>query len=210
MTQLANQLAKFFSHRSPAAVARDLIGRRMSYHTPQGTLAGDIVEDEAYGGAHDSTSYAYRGRKTKTSRPLYGTPGTMYIYKIHARYVFGIVDQPKGQPSGIMIRAIEPVRGLKIMKQNRHQFGANLTNGPAKLIQALGITDARYNLILCNRGPIQIDFHHKRPAIKVASSARIGVSRGQNQNDRLRFYVKGNPYVSRMRKRDVLPNLGWR
>ncbi|XIF20027.1 MAG: DNA-3-methyladenine glycosylase [Acetilactobacillus jinshanensis] len=207
---LKQKLDQFFAHRSPATIAKDLIGRKMFYHGPQGTLAGYIVEDEAYGGADDSTSYAYQNHVTKSSRPLYGDPGTMYIYKIHAREVFGIVDQPKGQPSGIMIRAIDPVQGKYFMARNRKQRGVNLTNGPAKLMQALGITNDRYSLTLCNNGPLGIDLDHKRPARQIVRSARVGVSAGPNQMDPLRFYVQGNPYVSKMRKRDWLPNHGWK
>ncbi|WP_162614634.1 DNA-3-methyladenine glycosylase [Acetilactobacillus jinshanensis] len=207
---LKDKLDQFFAHRSPAAIAKDLIGRTMYYHGSQGTLAGYIVEDEAYGGANDSTSYAYKNHVTKSSKPLYGLPGTMYIYKIHAREVFGIVDQPKGQPSGIMIRAIEPARGKYFMVRNRKQRGVNITNGPAKLMQAFGITNNRYSLTLCNNGPLGIDLDHKRTAKRIIRSARIGVSKGPNQGDQLRFYVQGNPYVSQMSKRDVLPNNGWK
>ena len=181
----------------------------MFYQGPQRLLSGYIVEDEAYGGANDSTSYAYHNHVTKSSRPLYGIPGTMYIYKIHARYVFGIIDQSRGIPSGIMIRALEPARGQRLMKQNRRKHGANLTNGPAKLMQALGINNATYNLTLCNQGPLGIDLKHRRQPLKIATSVRIGVSKGPSQTAPFRFFVAGNPYVSRMRKRNVKANHGW-
>ena len=199
----------FFARHSSAVIARNLLGHQVIYQGPQGLLSGLIVEDEAYGGANDSTSYAYQHRITKTSRPLYGNPGTMYIYTIHASYVFGIVDQPKGIPSGIMVRAIEPVHGKSIMIKNRQKSGVNLTNGPGKLMQALGIQDTTYNLKPCNREPLKIDLIHQRKPLFISTSARIGVSKGPNQNDRLRFYVTGNPYVSKMRKRDVRQDHGW-
>ena len=182
----------------------------MFYDGPQGYLSGYIVEDEAYGGPNDSTSYAYQNRITKSSRPLYGIPGTIYIYKIHARYVFGIIDQNRGIPSGIMIRALEPCRGQRTMEQNRQKHGVEITNGPAKLIQALGIHDDTYNLTLCNQSSLGINLHRKRRPFHISTSARIGVSKGPNQSDQARFFVQGNPYVSKMKKRNLLPNCGWR
>ncbi|MBW1606208.1 DNA-3-methyladenine glycosylase [Lactobacillus sp. Sy-1] len=200
----------FFDDRPTEVIAADCLGRKLIYDGPKGTVAAYIVEAEAYLGEQDSTAHAYQGRRTSSVEPLYGQPGTVYIYSIHGRYLFDVVTQRKDVPQGILIRAGEPCAGIEIMEQNRSKHGVNLTNGPGKLMEAFGIHDMKMNQLFVNACPIRMDLDHRLIPSQVATGARIGVNQsGPSAQLPLRFYVAGNPYVSGMLKRNTLANNGW-
>ncbi|UQS86093.1 DNA-3-methyladenine glycosylase (plasmid) [Nicoliella spurrieriana] len=201
----------FFDHQPTEKIAENCLGRKLIYDGPHGTVAAYIVEAEAYLGQNDSTAHAYHGRRTASNEPLYGEPGTVYIYSIHGRYLFDVVTQPKDVPQGILIRAGQPCDGIAIMEQNRNKHGVNLTNGPGKLMEAFGIHDMKMNQQYVNDCPIRMDLNHRLMPERVVASSRIGVNQsGPSANSPLRFYVAGNPYVSGMLKRDRLKNNGWK
>lgn len=204
-------LDEFFSGRPTQEITRDLLGKLLCYQSPQGLVSGYIVEAEAYLGVADSAAHAYEGRRTKANGALYGAPGNIYIYTIRGYYAFDVAVQPAGEPQGILVRGIEPKDGLAIMQQNRPKSGSELTNGPGKLMRALGINDLKWNNTMLNEGPISIDFEETKTPAEIATSARIGVShRGGQTNAPYRYFVAGNPYVSGMRKRDMdWESLGW-
>ncbi|HBF75082.1 MAG TPA: 3-methyladenine DNA glycosylase [Lactobacillus sp.] len=204
-------MAEFFSGRSTETISRELLGKLLSYESPKGLVSGYIVEAEAYLGVADSAAHAYEGRRTKANDALYGAPGNIYIYTSRGYYAFDIAVQEKGEPQGILVRGIEPKDGLDIMMANRPKSGSELTNGPGKLMQAFGVNDLHWNNTMLDQSPFKIDLQDSREPLRIATSARIGVSKRGGQTDApYRYFVAGNPYVSGMRKRDMdLETHGW-
>lgn len=205
-------LIDFFDHRPTDTIAQDLLGKTLLYHGPSGTVGGLIVETEAYLGQRDTAAHAYQGHRSKANEPLYGVPGTIYIYQRHGQYCFDIATQPKDNPQGVLIRGLQPTIGLKQMQKNRPRpTPYELTNGPGKLMQALGIQDKTLNLLQMDEAPLTIDLAQQKRPEHIVDSARIGVRKNGSWVDKpLRFYVAGNPYVSKIRKRDMdLKTFGW-
>ncbi|MGF7437470.1 DNA-3-methyladenine glycosylase [Lentilactobacillus senioris] len=202
----------FFREGTTDQIAQKLLGTTLNYRNPDGQLfSGLIVETEAYLGELDSAAHAFKGRHTAANDPLYGPAGTIYIYSIYGHYLFDVATQEAGVPQGVLIRAIQPTVGIEQMQINRHQTGYNLTNGPGKVMAAFGIHDLNLNGRLAQQPPLWIDYSHPKQPQAIIASARIGV---ENQGDwaskPYRFLVGGNPYVSKIRKREVdLINLGW-
>lgn len=203
---------QFFTNRPTKNIAKDLLGRMLVYDGPEGKLGGWIVETEAYLGVNDTASHAYGGRHTNYSKSLYGRPGDLYIYQIRSHYCVDIVVQDEGEPQGILIRAIEPAINLALMKKHRSQTGVAISNGPGKLMMALGVQSRELDGQPMETSPLKIDLTKRQIPQKIAVSARIGVNLKQKDgNDPNRFYVARNPYVSGMRKRDSdLASHGWR
>lgn len=203
----------YFSSMPTADLAKDLLGRPFSYFDGQERLGGYIVEAEAYLGKQDRAAHSYAGRRSQANEGLYGPPGTIYIYSQRQYFFFDVAAQAKDEPQGILIRAIEPAFGLERMIQNRGKDGVLLTNGPAKLMLALGVNSRAWDCQPLSQSPFAIDLDpRKRKAAKqLIAAPRIGI----NQSDPfwasqpLRFFVAGNPYVSDMKKRDYDPNRGW-
>lgn len=205
-------LIDFFDHRTTDIIAQDLLGKTLVYHGPQGTVGGLIVETEAYLGQDDTAAHAYQGHRSQANEPLYGVPGTIYIYQRHGQYCFDIAAQAKDIPQGVLIRALQPTLGVAQMQQNRPRpTPYELTNGPGKLMQALGIQSKAMNLLQMDQAPLTIDLTQAKQPQAIANSPRIGVRKnGSWVAKPLRYYVAGNPYVSKMRKRDMdLKTFGW-
>lgn len=207
-----NDYQRFFTNRPTAQIACDLLGRTIIYHGPAGEVGGLIVETEAYLGEDDSASHAYGGRRTNYTESLYGEPGDIYIYQIRSHYCFDIVVQDREEPQGILIRALEPTVNLQQMLKNRGVTGTNLSNGPGKLMQALGIQDRRLDGQSMATAPLTVELTQRKQPQQIVSGPRVGINqRGANAKENLRFYVGKNPYVSRMLKRDAdLKTYGWR
>lgn len=204
----------YFINRSTAAITKDLIGRPLTFDNGQEHLGGYIVEAEAYVGKKDRAAHSYGGRRSPANEGLYRRGGTIYIYSQRQYFFFDVACQKENIPEGVLIRAIEPVWGLAIMKRNRHgKSGVLLTNGPAKMMQAFGIKSRYWDLHFLSSSPFAIDLDdkNKKKAQEIIAAPRIGV----NQSDPywaqkpLRYYVKGNPYVSDMKKRNYEQNHGW-
>ncbi|MCP9312013.1 DNA-3-methyladenine glycosylase [Liquorilactobacillus satsumensis] len=202
----------FFSQRSTAVIAQDLLGRKLTYASSEGIVGGYIVETEAYLGEEDSTAHAFKGRRSSFNEALYGPPGTIYIYTLRGLYLFNLVAQEKDVPQGILIRAVEPCCGRNLMERHRPKSGFELTNGPAKFMEAWGIRDKKLNGTLIGTGPLSLTLRQRRQPQQIIAGPRIGVSqRGTATFAPLRFYVAGNPYVSNLRKREMqLTDYGWK
>lgn len=143
---------------------------------------------------------------------LYGNPGDIYIYQIRSHYCFDVVVQDAEEPQGILVRALEPTINVEQMNRNRGMEGINVTNGPGKLVQALGIHDRKLDGQSMANASLTIRIAAKREPLAIISSPRVGINpQGANAQEDLRFYVAHNPYVSKMRKRDSdMTNHGWR
>jgi DNA-3-methyladenine glycosylase len=191
--------AKFYA-RDTEQVARDLLGAVLRHTTAAGVASGRIVETEAYLGEHDLACHAAAGH-TQRTRWLYGAPGTAYVYFIYGvHWCFNAVTRAVGSPSAVLVRAIEPLDGLELMRERRGEVRERvltLTNGPGKLCEALGITGALNGLPL--RGSaIEIVRGEEIPDAHVQVTPRIGITKSAEWP--LRWYVKDNPYVSKTPK----------
>lgn len=205
----------YFTNQSTETISADLIGRPLTYRSNNQVLGGYIVETEAYLGVKDRAAHSYGGHRSPANEGLYGPGGTIYIYAQRQYFFFDVATRQKDEPQGVLIRAIEPVWGLEQMCLNRSgKSSTALTSGPAKMMQAFGIHDKKWDLHFLSDSPFTIDLNdrHRKNAQKIATSPRIGVNQSEREwaNKKLRFYVAGNPYVSRMKKRDYRSDHGWK
>jgi DNA-3-methyladenine glycosylase len=178
---------------SPTTQARWLLGKLVVRHTAAGVMIGRIVETEAYL-QNDAAAHSYRGM-TPRNRSLYLAKGHAYVYIAYGLSMMLNVSAGKeGVGTGVLIRGLEPVSGIPLMEANRGLTKLrDLTRGPGRLAQALAIDLSLQGLDLCRRGPLWLGKDgHKVAAI--GKSKRIGITK--NAEPLLRFYVKGNPFVS--------------
>jgi len=185
-----------FYARDTELVARDLLGTVLECSTPQGTASGIIVETEAYVGEHDAACHAAAGRTARTAA-LYGPPGVAYIYFIYGMYwCVNAVTRAKGEPSAVLIRALEPLQGIPLMRARRPsaRTDRDLTNGPGKLCLALGI-DGTLHRHRLQRRPLVIRSYRTYFDADVVRTPRIGIAKAADWP--LRWIVRDNPYVSK-------------
>lgn len=185
-----------FYARDTELVARDLLGCILECHTPDGVASGRIVETEAYVGEHDLACHAAAGR-TRRTEPLYGPPGTSYVYFIYGvHWCFNAVTREMGEPSAVLVRALEPLEGIDLMRARRPaaRRDLDLTNGPGKLCAALAI-DASHNAIPLQRPPVLIRRGTTIPDTNVTITPRIGITRCADWP--LRWFVSDSPCLSR-------------
>jgi DNA-3-methyladenine glycosylase len=183
-----------FYDRPTEQVARDLLGAILECRTRDGIAAGRIVETEAYLGEHDLACHAAAGLTARTA-PLYDRPGIAYVYFIYGmHWCFNAVTRAKGEPSAVLVRALEPVHGIELMRERRGvRRDIDLTNGPAKLCDALGI-DGHFNRAILQRGPLTIREGSPIPDSRVAVTPRIGITRCADWP--LRWIVRDSEFVS--------------
>jgi DNA-3-methyladenine glycosylase len=190
-------LPREFYDRPTELVARELLGAILECRTPQGVASGRIVETEAYIGEHDLACHATAGRTARTE-PLYGAPGMAYVYFIYGMYwCFNAVTRAEGQPSAVLVRALEPLEGIDLMRARRRLLGrrdVELTNGPGKLCQALGI-DGSHNRVALDESPLRILPGDTVAREAVTVTPRIGISRSADWM--LRWFVSDSPFVSK-------------
>ena len=154
-----------------------------------------IVETEAYVGEHDAACHAAAGR-TRRTEPLYGPPGNAYVYFIYGmHWCINAVTRAEGLPSAVLIRALEPLNGIPLMRRRRPKARSDrdLTNGPAKLCAALGI-DRHMNGLPLQRYPVVIRAGEAVTESDVVVTPRIGITRAADWP--LRYFVRDNPFVS--------------
>ena len=224
------KLPRSFYLRPTLTVARDLLGKYFVRQHKGHTLVGKIVEAEAYRGKHDPASHAYRGR-TRRNAAMFREGGYLYVYFTYGmHFCANVVTGKEGSGEAVLIRAIEPLKGIDVMMKNRfknrshkkksrgvprsripprsrvvssgtngthvtaHLSPVNVTNGPAKLCEALAIRRGE-NAIDLLGAEIYILASPELPSSEVGRSARIGITRGKEKQ--WRFYIRGNPWVSR-------------
>ena len=185
-------LPRSFYKRDTVTVARELLGKIVAL----GESSGRIVETEAYLGIGDGAAHTARGITPRTT-VIFGPPGHAYVYFIYGMYeCLNLVAEPDGIAGCVLIRALEPLTGLAEMRKRRPAAKRveDLANGPGKLTRALGIT-LRHNGVDVTRGPLSVHPGLGTEAIEIGTSARIGITKSADLP--LRFFVKGNPCVSR-------------
>jgi DNA-3-methyladenine glycosylase len=174
-----------------------MLGAILECRTREGVASGRIVETEAYLGEHDLACHAAAGRTARTD-PLYGSPGIAYVYFIYGMYwCFNAVTRAAGEPSAVLVRALEPMTGIELMRGRRglrSRRDVDLTNGPGKLCQALGI-EGRHNRSPLQRPPLLIRRGIDVPRDAVTITPRVGISRSAEWP--LRWLVSDSPYVSK-------------
>jgi DNA-3-methyladenine glycosylase len=191
----ADPLPAAFYARETEIVARDMLGAILECHTPEGVASGRIVETEAYLGEHDPACHAAVGRTARTGT-LYGPPGTSYVYFIYGvHWCVNAVTREQGLPSAVLIRALEPLDGIELMWRRRPgaRRPEELTNGPARLCQALGITGAHNGLPL-QRPPLLVRRGRRVPDDAVIVTPRVGIRKAADWP--LRWLLADSPFVS--------------
>jgi len=187
-------LPREFYERDPEIVAKELLGKRLIRKLDKNVLECIIVETEAYYGLHDPASRAYHGIKNY-NKPMWKEPGRAFIYNVHNYWMFNIVAHKPNQIGAVLIRALEPTKGMKVMKRSRPVKRVfDLTNGPGKLTTALKI-DKSLNGIPVTSGQSEIIITPNKMEFEIGSSHRIGVRKDLER--KLRFFIKGNKSVSR-------------
>jgi DNA-3-methyladenine glycosylase len=199
----AEPVERSFFEAAPETVAPRLLGMVLVHRTEDGVVAGRIVEVEAYLGPHnlppDPAAHAYRGL-TPRNRVLFGLSGHAYVYAIYGRYFcMNISCEPEGRAGCVLLRALEPLVGLEAMAQRRglkaDAAARDLTAGPSRLCQAMGVTRAGQNGLdlLDAASPLRVLDDGWRPE-GIAVTARIGIKEAVDWP--LRFAVVGNACVS--------------
>lgn len=187
------RLPRSFFTPSTLTVARALIGCYLVHESGEGRVVGRLVEVEAYRGAHDPASHAYR--RTSRSAVMWGTPGTAYVYLSHGTHAcVNVVTEPSGRPGAVLLRALEPVDGLALMQRRRGtSVLRQLASGPGRLTQAMAITLAHNREDLVT-GPLYLARRDRSPG-RIVATPRIGISAATDRP--WRFVVRGSPFLSR-------------
>ncbi len=193
-------LPRSFYQRSAVQVAKDLLGNYFVRKLGKKTLIGKIVETEAYCEG-DPASHSYRG-KTKRNEVMFWEGGHLYVYFTYGmHFCANVVTGAKGTGEAVLIRAVEPIEGIEVMRKNRFtvrsaQFRviSDLTNGPSKFCQAFEIGRKENGTDLLGK-EIYITNGVKIPPRKRGRSGRVGIRNGKEKQ--WRFFVKGNAWVSR-------------
>ncbi len=170
-------LPREFYSKDTVTVAKNLLGKKIIRKIGYNEISGIITETEAYRHKDDPASHAFR-KITDRNKVMFGDVGFAYVYFTYGmHFCFNIVAKnPKKVAGAVLIRAIEPEKGIKIMQKNRGiQNLKNLTNGPAKLAQALDITKEHYGLDLTKKSKLYITEGIKSE--KITASQRIGITK---------------------------------
>jgi DNA-3-methyladenine glycosylase len=194
-SRASRPLSRSFYDRETEFVARDLLGAILECRTADGIAAGRIVETEAYLGEHDPACHAAVGETDRT-RWLYGPPGTAYVYFIYGvHWCVNAVTRSAGLPSAVLIRALEPLRGVSLMRARRPgiRSDVDLANGPGKLCAALGI-DGRQNGVSLRHFPLRIREGEPVADSDIVVGPRIGITKAADWP--LRWCIAGNAHVS--------------
>jgi DNA-3-methyladenine glycosylase len=188
-------LPRAFYARGAVVVARSLLGRVLTCDLPPGRVSGRIVEVEAYRGALDPASHAYRG-ETPRNRVMFGPPGHAYVYFTYGmHHCLNLVCEREGVAAAVLVRALAPLEGLEVARARRGvAVEHRLMRGPGCVAQALGLTRAHDGLDLV-RGPLRVlDRAPDRGGRRVLAGPRIGIRQGTGLA--WRFRLEGHPCVS--------------
>ena len=191
---------EFYTRADVLEVARDLLGKKLVVPNRNGTrVAGIIVETESYRGPEDRASHAYGGRRTSRTETMYGLGGTAYVYFVYGMYnQFNVVTNVEHIPHAVLVRALEPVEGLDIIRRRRPgRSEYEWTSGPGRLCLALGI-DRRLDKADLLGDRVWIEEGISISPRQIARGPRIGIDYAEAWvNKPWRFSIKDNPFVSK-------------
>ena len=200
----------FYDRPGVVTVARDLLGKVLVTEFDGRRTSGRIVEVEAYNGVGDRASHAWSGRRTRRTEVMFGAGGTAYVYLIYGiHHLFNVVTNKKDIPHAVLVRALEPMEGIEVMRERLGKPGEarkgggdgavdySLTRGPGNLSRALGLRTVHTGASLLG-GEIWIGDDGYRPKrSEIIAGPRIGVDyAGVDAGLPYRFFIKGSPYVS--------------
>ncbi len=191
---------EFYTRSNTLETAQDLLGKILVVPTAAGErVSGVIVETEAYLGAQDKAAHSYNNRRTKRTETMFAVGGTVYIFFIYGIYYqSNAVVGEKETPHAVLIRAVEPLENIEIMRQRRGPMkDTNLTSGPGKLCIALDI-DRRFNGADLLGDEIWVEEGTEFPPENIVCGKRIGVDYAEEYAEKpWRFWVRDNLYISR-------------
>ena len=198
---LNSKLEKEFYCRNLLVVAKDLLGKILVKKNGKEILAGKIVEVEAYDGSTDQAAHSY-GRITPRNKIMFEDGGFLYVYFTYgAHHCCNVITGKKGKGTAVLIRAVEPVFGLKKIMINRFNKTDltqkeiyNLTSGPGKICQAFGLDRSYTGTDLTKNKIFLLDIPKVKKS-KIGISKRIGISKSVDLP--WRFFIKDNPFLSR-------------
>lgn len=191
-----------FYHQDTLTLSKKLLGTYLVSNLSEGQCIGRIVETESYL-ANDPAAHSYIGQ-TARNEVLFGQPGFVYVYFIYGLYYcVNVTAGQIGVGEAVLIRALEPIEGVELMKKRRKSDNLfNLCNGPGKLTQALGI-DLKLNKTDLTQGPLTIissdsfpEIHPENESWEIVETTRIGISKAVEA--KWRFYIKGNRFISKV------------
>jgi DNA-3-methyladenine glycosylase len=181
------------THLSALDAARRLLGCELVRDFENGQARVRIVETEAYDQT-DAASHSYNGRTQRTD-VMFGPAGHLYVYFTYGmHYCMNVVVGPEHYGAAVLIRAVEPLEGENLLVERRHKSGTDLTNGPAKLCQALGV-DKQMNGHDLREPPMRLELTAPLRGTDIVVTKRIGISKAIDEP--WRFYEKSSHYVSR-------------
>ncbi len=199
---------EFYTGDDTLQIARDLLGKLLVVATETGArVSGAIVETEAYLGVEDKAAHSYGNRRTGRTETMFALGGTVYIFFIYGMYFqFNVVAGREGVPHAILIRAIEPVENIELMRERRiaksknpaiKMPDKNLTSGPGKLCIALGIDKTFNNLDLLG-DKVWLEEGQTQNRVEISVGKRVGVDYAEEYAEKpWRFWIKDNAFVSR-------------
>jgi len=201
------KLSRDFYNRDTITVSQDLLGKYLVHKVNGEELVGMIVEVEAYKGPLDKAAHSYNNRRTERNEVMYGEAGFAYVFIIYGMYnCMNVVTEEKEKPEAILVRALEPIKGINAMAQYRYgksfedlnkREQKNLTNGPGKLCKAMMITKSLNGDDLL--GDSLYITEGNKEHIEIVTSKRIGIDYAEEAiHYPWRFYIKENKFVSKI------------
>lgn len=194
--------SSFYHHTDAAHLAKDLLGKVLCTRKDGNITAGIIVETEAYFGIDDKASHAYGGKRTVRTEAMYHDGGTAYVYLCYGiHHLLNVVTSVEDDPKCVLIRGIEPFRGIEIMEIRRKMQATRkeISSGPGSVTKAMGI-DSSFNQKLLTGEEIYIEDHGiSYESSQISTAARIGIPYAQEHADLpLRFYISSSKYVKKV------------
>src|SRR6476659_513981 len=201
MKRMAKKLgSEFYKRKDVAKIAKELLGKILVTNWDGVVTSGRIVECEAYEGVIDKASHASGGRRTRRNEIMYGEGGYAYVYLCYGiHHLFNVVTNFHEVPHAILIRALDPIEGVRemLLRTSKKKLDDTLTRGPGNVSKALGIFTRHSGLSLSDDQIFIADDGGTFSKKEIAASPRVGVDyAGEDALLPYRFYVKGNPYVS--------------
>jgi DNA-3-methyladenine glycosylase len=190
----------FYEHNDVLQIAKELLGKIIITKFDGIITSGRIVETEAYIAIADKASHSFGGRRTARNEAMYGAAGTSYVYICYGmHHLFNIVTNKKNVPDAVLIRAIEPIKGIDTMlrRTGKIKFDNTLTKGPGNVSKALGINKQHSFLSVVKNNIFIMQDDYVVDTNLIGISKRIGVEgAGNSALLPYRFYIKGNKFVS--------------